>query len=177
ADKTEDYYLVVSRLVPYKRVDLAVEAFNRLGRKLVIVGTGPEMARLKSMAGPDIEFVGFASGEALANYYAKCRAFVFPGEEDFGITPLEAQASGRPVIAYGAGGALETVRDRETGCFFDSQTPESLVEAVRNFDCDSVDPASVRSHAETFDVEIFKSKIERFVAEKYVEFQSKGFTQ
>ena len=167
AQRTGDYYLTVSRLVPYKRIDLAVEAVDRLDEKLVIVGKGPEMKRLKAMAGPNIEFTGFRTDEELAKLYAECRAFIFPGEEDFGLTPLEAQASGRPVIAYRAGGALETVVEGKTGAFFDEQTPESLAAAVRGFDPDGPDPAAVRAHAERFDEEPFKKKIEEFAAEKY----------
>ncbi len=166
SEGVEDYYLVVSRLVPYKRVDLAVEAFNRLGHKLLIAGSGPEMERLKSKAKPNIEFLGFVPDEKIPDLYSKCRAFIFPGEEDFGITPLEAQASGRPVIAYGAGGALETVASGATGAFFDRQTPDALEEAVRSFDWQSVDPQRIRAHAETFDVSVFKRKIADFVEEK-----------
>ncbi len=174
ADRVDDYYLVLSRLVPYKRVDLAVEAFNRLGRKLVIVGDGPEMRRLKDMAGPNIEFAGFVPPDRVADYYAGCRAFIFPGEEDFGITPLEAQASGRPVVAYGAGGALETVVEGKTGTFFDEQTPGSLAAAVDKFDEKALDPSAVRRHAEEFDVEVYKKRIQKFVLEKYNEFRLEG---
>jgi glycosyltransferase involved in cell wall biosynthesis len=169
ADKTGDFHLVVSRLVPYKRVDIAVEAFNKLGEKLVIAGSGPEMERLKSMARPNIEFLGFVPDEQLADYYARCRSFIFPGEEDFGITPLEAQASGRPVIAYASGGALETVSGGKTGVFFREQTPESLIAAVKDFSKIEFDPKAIRSHAETFDEEIFKRKIADFVEEKRTE--------
>lgn len=174
SDRPGDYYLVLSRLVPYKRVDLAVEAFNRLGRKLVVVGDGPEKKRLKEMAGRNIEFVGFAPAEEVADYYANCRAFVFPGEEDFGITPLEAQASGRPVIAYGAGGALETVVEGKTGMFFEEQSAGALAAAVENFDDGDVDPAEIRRHAEGFDVEVFKKRINDFVRGKYSEFREEG---
>lgn len=166
ADKVGDYYLVVSRLVPYKKVDVAVRAFSELGEKLVVAGSGPEEARLKDMAGKNVEFIGFVPDSQLPDLYAGCRAFLFPGYEDFGITPLEAQASGRPVIAYGAGGALETVSPGTTGAFFSEQTPASLAEAVGKFDCDSVDPAAVREHAMRFDSAVFKKKIHEFVLEK-----------
>ena len=167
-----DYYLVVSRLVPYKRVDVAVEAFNRLGIKLVIAGNGPELNRLKSMAKSNIEFIGFVDGGRLAELYAGCRAFIFPGFEDFGLTPLEAQASGRPVIAYGAGGALETVIQHKTGTFFPEQTPDSLAQAVRSFDWQACDPAAMRDHARQFDVAVFRRKISEFVQSKHEEWKT-----
>jgi len=167
-----DYHLIVSRLVPYKRADLAVEAFNRLGEKLIVVGDGPEMKRLKAMARPNVEFLGFVDGEQLAGLYAGCRAFLFPGFEDFGLTPLEAQAAGRPVIAYGAGGALETVVQGKTGAFFPEQTPDSLVQAVRDFDWQSTDPAAVRAHALQFDVAVFRKKIAEFVRDRYEEWKT-----
>jgi len=167
-----DYYLVVSRLVPYKRVDIAVEAFSRLkNEKLLVVGNGPEMNRLKKIAGTNVEFVGFAPDEQLAEYYSKCKAFLFPGEEDFGITPLEAMASGRPVVAYSAGGALETVSDGITGVFFDHQHPESLSKAISKFDPDSFDPEKIRAHAETFDESVYKRKIKEFVDSKHAEWR------
>ncbi len=162
----ENYYLIVSRLVPYKKVDIAVEAFNRTGRKLLIAGTGPELKKLKAAARPNIEFLGFVPDDKLSDYYANCRAFIFPGDEDFGITPLEAQASGRPVIAYASGGALETVVNGKTGAFFHSQTPQSLSDAVECFDHAAYDPKTIREHAESFDEEVFKRKIERFINEK-----------
>jgi glycosyltransferase involved in cell wall biosynthesis len=167
SDRIEDYYLVVSRLVPYKRVDVAVEAFRNLKQRLVVVGAGPELKRLKNIAGPNVEFAGFVPDERLGEYYSKCKAFLFPGEEDFGITPLEAQASGRPVIAYAAGGALETVIAGKTGAFFKEQTPAALAEAVKSFDPDKTDPAETRRHAEGFDELVFKRKISEFVKEKY----------
>jgi len=166
-----DYYLVVSRLVPYKRVDVAVEAFNRTGKKLLIAGTGPEFEKLKAVAKPNIEFLGFVPDDKLADYYSNCRAFIFPGEEDFGITPLEAQASGRPVIAYASGGALETVVDGKTGAFFHEQTPQSLADAVECFDYAAFDPQAVRKHAETFDEEVFKRKISDFIDKKLPEWR------
>ncbi len=114
----EDYFLVLSRLVEYKRIDLAVKAFNKLGLPLVIIGDGPEREKLEKIAGDNIKFLGRQPDSLIKEYYSKCRAFIFPGEEDFGITPLEAQASGRPVIAFGKGGALETVVEGQTGLFF-----------------------------------------------------------
>ncbi|MGC9523279.1 MAG: glycosyltransferase, partial [Anaerolineae bacterium] len=136
----EDYYLIVSRLVPYKRIDLAVAAFTQLGLPLVIVGEGRDRPALEAMAGPNVRFLGYLPDEALPDMLANCRAFVFPGFEDFGITPLEAQASGRPVIAYGAGGALDTVVEGVTGTFFDEPTVASLREAIERFDPEGIDP-------------------------------------
>ncbi|MBC8102729.1 MAG: glycosyltransferase [Cytophagales bacterium] len=165
---TADYLLVVSRLVGYKRVDIAVEACARLGIPLKVVGTGPDLPRLKQMAGPQVEFLGRLSDGAVADLLANCRAFLFPGEEDFGIAPLEAMASGRPVIAYGAGGALETVVDGVTGLHFCYATAESLMDAIQRLDGLDLDPARIRAHAARFDVSEFrktlKETVERCVA-------------
>ncbi|HEX7091721.1 MAG TPA: glycosyltransferase [Longimicrobiales bacterium] len=158
----EDFYLIVSALVPYKRVDLAIEAFNRLGRPLVIAGTGPELGRLRRIARPNIRFAGWLPDEEIADLYARCRAFIFPGIEDFGITAVEAQAAGAPVIAYGAGGALETVigwdgrRADATGVFFDEATPEALAAAVERADRAPFDPAALRASAERFSPHAFR---------------------
>lgn len=166
----EDYFLVVSRLVEYKRIDLAVEVFNELGLPLVIIGDGGEREKLQAMAKDNIKFLGRQPDEVIKEYYSKCRAFIFPGEEDFGITPLEAQASGRPVIAFGKGGALETVIDRVTGVFFKEQTKESLIEAINIFLKLEFDKNIIRNNAEKFDEEIFKKKIYEFIIEKQNEF-------
>jgi glycosyltransferase involved in cell wall biosynthesis len=159
----EDFYLVVSRFVPYKRVDLAVAACTRLGRKLVVVGMGPETARLRAAAGATISFTGALSDDAVADLYARCRAFVFPGLEDFGIAPVEAQAAGRPVIAYGAGGATETVVDGQTGVFFHEQTVDALVRAIEQFEQTKFDPAACRANAMRFDAAIFRQRIKESV--------------
>ncbi len=127
----EDYFLIISRLIPYKRIDLAIEACNRLHLPLVIIGAGRDMERLKRMAGPTIRFLGRLSDEEVVHYYARCRAFLFPGEEDFGLTPLEAQACGRPVIAYGSGGSLASVVEGITGEFFYEQTYDERSEIYR----------------------------------------------
>lgn len=161
-----DYFLVVSALVPYKRVDLAVEAFNRLGLPLWIVGEGPEGTRLRRLARANVRFLGSVDAEVLKNYYAGCRALIFPGEEDFGIVPLEAQSCGRPVIAYGKGGALETVSS-ESGLFFNEQTPEALMEAVRQFEHLRFHPARIREGALRFDREIFKKRMRELVLNLY----------
>jgi glycosyltransferase involved in cell wall biosynthesis len=160
-DADDDYHLVVSRLVPYKRVDLVVDAFNRLARPLVVIGDGPARRDLERQAGPTIRFLGRQPDDQVAAYYARCRALVFPGEEDFGLTPLEANASGRPVIAYRAGGALDTVVDGMNGVFFDTQTVESLCEAIARCDALPWDKARLRRHAEGFREDVFR---ERFMA-------------
>jgi len=162
----EDFFLVVSRLVPYKRVDLAIKACNELQLPLRVIGVGPEFDRLKALAGPTVQMMGRLSEEDIKWHYARCRAFLFPGEEDFGITPLEAQASGRPVIAFGKGGALETVAANETGIFFEEQTVDSLVNAIINFKDDNFDRQAIRRHAESFDVIKFKERIKAFIREK-----------
>jgi len=195
-----DYYLAVSALVPYKRIDLAIQACNRLKRPLKVVGWGPEEGRLQKLAGPTVEFLGRRSDAELAQLYAGCRALLFPGEEDFGIVPLEAQAAGRPVIAYGRGGVLETViplnpadprsemrdkgctthpvgppsLDREpTGVFFYGQTEGALVEAVRLFEQHThrFPKQRLREHALTFDRGIFKARFRTFIADKWQAFQ------
>lgn len=155
----EDFYLVVCRLVPYKRVDLAVEACTRLGRRLVVVGDGPHRERLEAIAGPSVQFLGALPDEEVAALYARCRAFLFPGWEDFGITPVEAQAAGRPVIAYGRGGALETVVDGVTGTFFAEQTPEAVAEAILASESREHDPDLCRRNAERFDAAGFRARM------------------
>lgn len=157
-----EYYLVVSRLVPYKRVDLAVEAFNRMKLPLVVAGDGRDRPALKALAGPTVRFLGRVPDEDLAELYGGCKAFLFPGEEDFGIAPLEAMACGRPVVAYGAGGALETVAEGVTGTFFYEPTPEALAEAVLLLEKTSFDPETVRRHAQGFDTSVFKEKLRAF---------------
>ena len=154
-----DYFLVVGRQEPYKRTDLAIKAANELGLKLKIVGGGTKIDSLKSIAGPTVEFTGRVSDGELVELYSQCIAFIFPPLEDAGITPLEAMASGRPVIAYGKGGALESVASGVTGEFFKEQTLESLVEVLKNFDASKYDSAKIRAHATKYDVEKFKTKI------------------
>lgn len=169
SEVSRDNYLVVSRLNAYKRIDIAIEAFNRLELPLTIIGDGPDRRRLEKMAGPTITFLGRQSDEAVARHLAECRALVFPGEEDFGIAPLEAMACGRPVIAYMAGGALETVIEGMTGLFFDRQTPAALMQAIKRFQFTVFEKNKLRAHALKFDKAEFKRKIERFVNEKYEE--------
>jgi glycosyltransferase involved in cell wall biosynthesis len=155
----DDYYLVVSRLVRYKRVDLAIEACNRLKRRLLIVGVGPEAARLRAKAGPTIEFLGERGDGEVATLYARCKAFLFPGFEDFGITPLEAQAAGRPVVAFGRGGATETVVDQVTGVLFHEQSVEGLIDAIERLDRLSLAQTACRENAMRFDVSVFRQRM------------------
>ncbi len=182
-DVNGDYFLIVSAFAPYKKIDLAIEAFNRLGLPLKIVGTGQEEGKLKRMAGSNIEFVGWKSDEELIKYYVACKALIFPGEEDFGIVPVEAMACGSPVIAYGKGGVLDTVIPLQgsepgaqdfqpTGVFFYEQTVESLIGAVDYFESYSrvFSKNKIREHALKFDRSIFKQRINDFIHEKYEEF-------
>ncbi|MBI3979504.1 MAG: glycosyltransferase [Chloroflexi bacterium] len=158
------FFLIVSRLVPYKRVDLAVRACSHLGVPLVVVGDGRDRPALERLAGPTIQFRGRAGGDEVRHLLATCRAFLFPGEEDFGIAPIEAMASGRPVIAFKAGGALETVLPGETGEFFAEPTVESLAESLSSFRADRYDPRAIRRWAENFDTAIFRDRILDWVA-------------
>jgi glycosyltransferase involved in cell wall biosynthesis len=182
--KIDDYYLAVGRLVPYKQIDLAIRACNRLGRRLWIVGTGPEYKQLKKMAGPTIEFLGKLDENSLHECYARCRAFLFPAEEDFGIVPVEAQSFGRPVIAFGCGGALETViglgeggnPKAASGIFFEEQTAESLCGAIVAFEKaeTAFSPEFIRAHAQYFSSERFKQEFANFTLSRLGEFRS-GF--
>ncbi len=168
AEAPEDYYLMVGQLVAYKRTDLAVEAFNRMGKRLVVIGDGEQLAPLRSVAGPNVRLLGRQPFSVIRDAYAKCRALIFPGVEDFGIVPLEASASGRPVIAFRAGGALETVVDGETGLFFDAQTPEAIIEAVDRFEAtmSRFDPARIRRHAEGFRTDRFKAEMRAVIEDR-----------
>jgi len=165
------HFLVVSRLVGYKRIDLAVEACNALKAPLRIVGVGPEMAHLQRIAGPTIQFLGRLSDAAVAAEYAHCRALIFPGEEDFGLTPLECMASGRPVIAYGAGGALETVQEGKTGIFFPEQTIGSLVKALAAIGGLSFIQEALQAHAMAFDISVFQARMRQFVPNALADYQ------
>ncbi|MBF0254742.1 MAG: glycosyltransferase [Candidatus Omnitrophica bacterium] len=158
ADRQE-YLLVVSALVPYKRVDLAVSAAKRLGMSLKVIGDGPELSRLKTLAGPEARFLGWVSSEAIRDHYRSARALIFPGEEDFGIVPVEAQACGLPVIALGRGGALETIQSGVTGVFFEEPTVESLMKALARFGGIRWDESAIRANAERFGLERFKREL------------------
>lgn len=144
-------FLIVGRLVPYKKVDLAIKVFNKLNLPLVVVGSGSELKKLKKIAGPNIAFAGTVGDERLIEYYRHAKALIFPQEEDFGLVPIEAQASGTPVIAYGKGGALETVVSGKTGLFFGEQTISSLTEAVEKFERTNFDPHKCIENAAKFD--------------------------
>jgi glycosyltransferase involved in cell wall biosynthesis len=185
-DKQESYYLIVSALVPYKKIHLAIEAFNRLKLPLKIAGDGPLRKELVQTAGPTIDFLGWVDDQALPELYASCQALIFPGEEDFGIVPLEAQASGRPVIAYGSGGALETVVPwrfedgrfasgiAPTGIFFREPTPESLIQAVGFFQLKQHEfrPSQIRDHASRFSRERFSAEIRSYIDARVRESQA-----
>jgi len=162
----DGYFLIVSRLVPYKRIDLAVQAFTELGLPLWIGGSGRDAPRLEAMAGPNVRFLGRVPDEEMGPLMARCRAFVFPGLEDFGITPVQAMAAGRPVLAYAGGGALDYVVEGVTGTFFHEQTSESLADAIHRFDESAFDPATLRAHAQQFDVRVFKSRMKAFLQEQ-----------
>ena len=176
AEAADDYYLVVGALVPYKRIDLAVAAATRLGRRLLVVGTGPEDARLRALAGPTVRFLGWRSDAEIAQLYARCRALVFPAVEDFGITPLEAAAAGRPTIALGRGGALETMvgldaTEAPTAVFFEEQSVDALVEAMRRFEAaaDRFDAKALRARAEAFDRPVFKQRLGDYITARWSE--------
>lgn len=159
----DDYYLVVSRLRPYKRVDLVIEAFNRLKLPLVVVGGGEEYQKLRSLAKHNITFLGETDDATRNRYLSRCKAFINPQEEDFGISAVEAMASGRPVIAYAAGGALETIMHNVTGVFFEEQSWESLAYAVLASRLIEFDAAVIKKHAEQFSSEVFSQKIIKFI--------------
>jgi glycosyltransferase involved in cell wall biosynthesis len=169
-EKSADFYLAVGQLVRYKRMDLAIEACNRLERRLIISGEGEEAKALRKIAGPTISFLGRQDFAEIRNHYAWCKALLFPGEEDFGIVPVEAMASGKPVIAWRRGGALETVIAGQTGLFFDRPTADSLARTILDFEAveDSFDPELISLHARKFSKETFKQRLSR-VLEEYVD--------
>jgi glycosyltransferase involved in cell wall biosynthesis len=168
-----DYYLLVSAFAPYKRIEQAIAAFNRLGRRLLIVGSGQQEKQLKAMAGKSIEFSGWVSDAQLPSLYARCQALIFPGIEDFGLVPVEVQASGRPVIAYGGGGVLESVIPYEnsenpgTGMFYYDATPDGLAAAVKGYEKiqDHFDSEKIRAHAMKFDTHYFSEAFQNLVAQ------------
>jgi len=177
ADTTEDFYLIVSALTPYKRIDIAIEAFNQLGLPLVIIGDGPLARQLQAKAGKNITFLGWQPDPVLADYFSRCKAFLFCGEEDFGITVLEAHAAGRPVIAFRAGGALETVVEGETGMFFDQQNAASLIKAIEKCATLVYEPKKIRERALIFDRSQFKASIEKYVVATFEEHKQKDLSR
>jgi len=172
--KRDDFYLTVSRFVPYKRLDLIVDAFNQLGLSLVVIGDGDSRSALEQMAKPNIRFLGRQSDAVVEDYMQRCRGFIFASEEDFGITPVEAQAAGAPVIAYAKGGQAETVVHGKTGLLFLEQTVESLVASVRELHSRETrfDPKVLRVHAENFSAPCFRARFESFVERAWIQFQT-----
>ena len=168
SDDIGDFYLCAGQLVSYKRIDLAVRAFTKMGRNLVVIGEGKELAALKAIAGPTITFLGRTPFPVMKEKLARCRALIFPGEEDFGIVPVEAMASGRPVIAFGSGGALETVVPGLSGMLFNEQTPEAIIDAVESFEAQAAmfDPQAIRAHAARFSTRNFKLGMELIIQEE-----------
>ncbi|HUC20638.1 MAG TPA: glycosyltransferase, partial [Candidatus Polarisedimenticolaceae bacterium] len=159
-------FVVVSRLIPYKRVDLAVQACTKLNLPLTIIGDGSELAKLQAMAGPSVHFAGRLSDAEIADELGRAQAFIFTADDDFGLTPLEAMACGTPVIALGKGGATETVVKGTTGSWFLEQTPESLGEVLQKFNSEDYDPAKIRNHAERYDQSVFIKKIHKYVIDQ-----------
>ncbi len=163
--KEKGYFLVVSRLVPYKRVDLAIKACNRLGLPLKVVGIGVEMERLKKLSGPTIQFLGSLTEERLLGYYKNCKALIFPGKEDFGLVTLEAQSFGKPVIAFADGGALETIIKEKTGLFFPRQNEKSLILALKSFNKKKFRESDCKKNALKFSKDKFKKEFRRAIKE------------
>jgi glycosyltransferase involved in cell wall biosynthesis len=169
----DDFFLTVSRCVPYKRVDLTVAAFNRLGLPLVVIGDGPALAELQRAAKPNITFLRNSTDAVVSDHMERCRGFIFPAEEDFGITVVEAQAAGAPVIAYGQGGCVETVLPGKTGILFSQQTVDHLVQAVEHFAQHGVEcgAEAIRHHAETFSEARFRQELTTYLAHTWLKFQ------
>jgi glycosyltransferase involved in cell wall biosynthesis len=163
ADEIDDYYLYVGRLISHKRVDLAIKACSKLNRRLLIVGDGLERSRLEKFASNFIQFMGRVPEDLLKSIYSRCRALIFPSDEDFGLVPVEAQASGRPVIAYQSGGSLETIIENETGIFFSEQSVDSLCDAILKFEGRSFSPSKIRENAQRFDIAVFQHNILQYI--------------
>jgi glycosyltransferase involved in cell wall biosynthesis len=166
----QDFYLAVGRMTPYKKFDLLIEAFNLNGKKLKIAGCGPMFEKLKSIAKPNIEFLGFVSDEKLRELYSEAKAFLFPQNEDFGVVPIEAMSCGAPVIAFRKGGALDTMIEGRTGVFFDEQDPESLNMALLFFDQCKFNEKQIIKHAQNFGQDVFQKKLLSFIEEKWSNF-------
>jgi glycosyltransferase involved in cell wall biosynthesis len=172
----EDYYITVARFVPIKKIDLIVQTFTQMDKPLIVVGDGPEFSNIQKFAGEKIKFLGFQPTEVIKSYLAKARAFVFASNEPFGIVSVEAQACGTPVIAFGKGGALETVLENQTGVFFKNQTIEALQDAVERFEKMSFDPDVIRKNAERFSAERFRLEFKNFVDAAWQDFQEQKLT-
>lgn len=170
SDKKEDFYLAASRMVPYKKMDMIVEAFSKMpDKKLVVIGDGPDFDKAKSKASKNVELLGYQPFEKLRDCMQRAKAFIFAAEEDFGIVPIEAQACGTPVIAFGRGGVTETILNGKTGLFFDEQTPESLIKTINKFEQDfykNFDPKEARKQSEFFSIERFRREYKEFVDSK-----------
>jgi glycosyltransferase involved in cell wall biosynthesis len=171
---TEDYYLILSRLVPYKRIDLAIEACTKTGRRLMVIGDGPDRSRLESFAGPTVKFLGRQPDVVVNRYAGRCRALIFPGEEDFGMAPLEINAAGRPVVAYGAGGATETVIENLNGVLFYEQSTESLIQALEKYESQTWDSSAIRRNAQRYDMSVFQERLLHFLGQVSPVIQEKG---
>tara|TARA_Y100000590_G_scaffold231073_1_gene260397 strand:- start:143 stop:898 length:756 start_codon:yes stop_codon:yes gene_type:complete len=169
SEQNENYFLIVSRLAPYKRIDLAVRACSRLGVRLKVAGSGRQMKELCNMAGPTVEFLGRVDDDQLKSLLSKCKALIFPGEEDFGIVPVEAQASGRPVIAFSAGGALDTVLPGTTGELFHEPEVGALEATLSEFDDSKYVPRRLQQHARRFDEKVFAESMKELVLESVLE--------
>jgi glycosyltransferase involved in cell wall biosynthesis len=175
-DRREEFYFTLSRFVPYKRVDLIVSAFNQLGLPLVVIGDGPDWKQVNSIARPNVQLLGRQPDEVVVKYMQRCKAFVYAAAEDFGITLVEAQSAGAPVITYGKGGATESIVPEKTGLFFSEQTVESVVEAIKQFESGKYrfNPDDLRQNAEQFAPDQFRQKISRFVEQKWALFQRRN---
>lgn len=160
----EDYYIVLSRLVSYKRIDIAIEACTRLNRRLLVIGEGPDRDRLETLAGPTVSFLGRLTDSEVEQHASRCRALLFPGEEDFGMAPLEIAAAGRPTIAFRAGGAIETIIEGTTGVFFDKQDPFELMAAIEKFEQQEWSSQALRAHAQRFSADVFQDSFREFLA-------------
>ena len=165
SQKSDNYFLIVSRLSPYKKIDIAIEAFNKLELPLIIIGDGQDRKRLEKIAGGNIKFLGFQPEEKLGQYYQNCYAFIFPGEDDFGITPIEAMSFGKPVLAFRKGGAMETIIEGVTGEFFDDPIPEILADGIRRIknNYNNYNPEKIKLHAEKFSRKKFEENIRNII--------------